>query len=127
VNEEYYIQHFTPRRARSIWSKLNLGRAEKLISQGLMNPAGLAEYDKALKIPGRVYDIQKDKEPEIPEDLQIALKCNQAAYNNFMNFSVSNRRMYIFWLNSAKRAETRISRIAKIVENSAGNIRPGMM
>ncbi|HLP72087.1 MAG TPA: YdeI/OmpD-associated family protein [Bacteroidales bacterium] len=127
VNEDYYIQHFTPRRKRSLWSKLNLQRAKKLIEQGLMQPAGLREYERALADPSIVYDNKDDDEPVVPEDLLGSLKKNRKAYDNFMNFSLSGRRMYLFWLRSAKRPETRQRRIVKIVELSEKNKRPGMM
>ena len=127
VNEEYYIQYFTPRRKGSLWSKYNMNRVKKLIDEGLMMPPGLAEYQKALDNPKLIYDNKEDPDPEIPEDLNKALVFNPDAHANFMNFSPSNRRMYLFWLKSAKREETRISRIKKIVEFSAMNRKPGMM
>lgn len=127
VNEEYYIQSFTPRRKRSLWSKYNMNRVKKLIDEGLMTPAGLAEYQKALDNPKLVYDNRNDAVPDIPEDLMDALILNPEAHRNFMNFSPSNRRIYIFWLNSAKREETRKNRIRKIIEQSEKNIKPGMI
>lgn len=126
VNEEYYIQHFTPRRKGSLWSKYNIDRVKKLIDEGLMTPAGLAEYQKAIDNPALVYDNKTDGDPEIPEDLMNALILNPEAHSNFMNFSPSNRRIYLFWLKSAKREETRVSRIKRIVENSEKNKKPGM-
>lgn len=127
VNEEYYIQHFTPRRKGSLWSKYNIERVKKLIAEGLMTPAGMAEYQKMLVNPKLVYENRQDGEPEIPVDLQEALRLNPDAMTNFANFSRSNRRMYLFWLNSAKRTETRVKRISKIVDFSEKNIKPGMM
>lgn len=127
VNEEYYIQYFTPRRKGSLWSKYNLDRVKKLLDEGLMKPAGLAEYQKALDNPKLIYDNKEDPDPEIPGDLLKVLTVNPEAYKNFLNFSASNRRMYLFWLKSAKREETRNNRIKKIVEFSAMNRKPGIM
>jgi uncharacterized protein YdeI (YjbR/CyaY-like superfamily) len=127
VNEEYYIQSFTPRRKRSRWSKYNIERVKKLIDKGLMSPAGLAEYQKALDNPGLVYENRTDVDPEIPEDLMTELDRNSAAKANFLNFSASARRTYISWLNDAKRPDTRVARTKKIVELSELNKRPGMM
>jgi uncharacterized protein YdeI (YjbR/CyaY-like superfamily) len=127
VNEEYYIQSFTPRRKRSRWSKYNIERVKKLIENGLMTPAGLAEYQKALDNPGLVYENRMDGDPEVPADLMTELDRNSAAKENFLNFSASGRRIYISWLNDAKRPETRVNRIKKIVGLSEQNKRPGMM
>lgn len=127
VNEDYYIQWFTPRRPGSRWSKLNLSRAQNLIVQGKMKQAGLTAYEKAIKTPESVYDTNKDDNLQIPEDLAIALKNNHVAYENFMKSPPSSRKLYVFWLNDAKRPETRISRIAKIVDRSEKNIKAGMM
>lgn len=127
VNEDYYIQYFTPRRKRSRWSKLNLKRAQKLIDQKLMKPEGMREYERAIANSSVVADNEDDGDPEIPDELLEELKKNKLAYDNFMNFSLSNRRIYLFWLRSAKREETRLKRILKIVEFSEQNKRPGMM
>ena len=125
VDEDHYIQWFTPRRRGSRWSELNLSRAKKLIESGLMKPAGMIEYEKAHKKPERIYNTKKDENLVMPEDLIIALKNNESSYNNFINFPPSSRKLYIFWLNDAKRAETRKSRIARIVDQSAKNMKPG--
>jgi uncharacterized protein YdeI (YjbR/CyaY-like superfamily) len=127
VNEEHYIQYFTPRRQGSVWSKYNLDRVKNLIEKGLMKPSGLVAYQKALENPRLIYDNKSDGEPVIPDDLMKALKENAIAYENFLKFSPSNRRIYLFWLQSAKRQETRLKRIVKIVEVSEQNKRPGMM
>ncbi len=127
INEDYYIQRFTPRRPGSRWSKYNIDRIEKLKKAGLMKSAGLKAYKEALEKPALVYDDRRDGYPSEPDDLMKALKKNKTALKNFINFSQSSRRMYIDWLNSAKRAETRIGRIQKIVERAERNQKPGMM
>jgi len=126
INEDYYIQRFTPRRSGSRWSKYNIDRVKKLTEQGLMTPAGLKAFEESVKNPALVYDDRRDGIPEIPDDLMKALKKNKKALKNFDAFSQSSRRMFIEWLNSAKKAETRPRRIAKIVELSEKNIKPGM-
>ncbi len=127
VNEDYYIQWFSPRRSGSRWSKLNISRVQKLITQGKMKQAGLTAYEKAIKTPESFYDKKKDNNLQIPEDLVLALKNNLVAYENFMNFPPSSRKLYVLWLNDAKKMETRVSRIAKIVERSGKNIKAGIM
>jgi uncharacterized protein YdeI (YjbR/CyaY-like superfamily) len=127
INENYYVQRFTPRRSGSRWSKYNIERVERLIKSGSMRPEGLKAYEKALIKPELIYDNRADGDPVIPEDLLILFKENIQAYTNFLNFSQSTRRIYIEWLNSVKREETRIRRIEKLVKLSEKNIRPGIL
>jgi len=127
VNDDYFIQWYTPRRHGSKWSKLNISRAQKLIAEGSMDKAGMEEYEKILKKPELVYNVRAEENTPVPEDLINALKTDSVAYDNFNNFPPSSRKLYIFWLNSAKREETRQKRILRIVENSIKNIRAGMM
>ena len=127
INEDYYIQLFTPRRHGSRWSMYNIKRVEKLIKEGKMQPAGLLAFNEVLEKPELMYENRTSGEPEMPDDLSFALSGNSEAYENFRNFSQSGRRMYIAWLNSAKKNETRVRRINKIVEFSEKNIRPGML
>lgn len=127
INEDYYIQRFTPRRPGSRWSKYNIDRIEKLMKSGLMLPAGLKAYKQALDKPELVYDDRRDGIPEAPGDLMTELAKNNKALQNFINFSQSTRRMYIGWLNSARRLETRSKRIEKIVIRAEQNQKPGMM
>jgi uncharacterized protein YdeI (YjbR/CyaY-like superfamily) len=127
VNEDCYMQWYTPRRKGSKWSKLNISRAQNLIAAGRMEPAGMVEYEKAIKKPDLVYNVRSDENIQVPDDLMSVLKSNSAAYDNFISFPPSSRKLYIFWLNSAKREETRKKRIERIVENSIKNIRAGMM
>jgi len=126
INDEYYIQRFTPRRPGSRWSKYNIQRVQKMIELGQMKQSGLDAYNKVLQNPELAYDNKNDGIPQIPEDLMIALAADKSAIDNFQNFPVSSRRIYAEWLASAKRAETRLRRIEKIVELSRKNIRPGM-
>jgi uncharacterized protein YdeI (YjbR/CyaY-like superfamily) len=127
INEDYYIQRFTPRRSGSRWSKYNIDRIQKLIKEGGMKQSGLDVYRQALEKPALIYENRSDGDPEFPEDLMKELMKNKTATENFMNFSQSTRRIYIEWLNSAKKPETRLRRIEKIVGLAEKNIRPGMM
>jgi uncharacterized protein YdeI (YjbR/CyaY-like superfamily) len=126
INEDYYIQRFTPRRPGSKWSKYNIDRIDKLKKAGLMTPAGIKAYEETLEKPALIYDDRRDGIPVEPDDLIAALKKNKTALKNFKEFTDSSRRMYIGWLNSAKKPETRIRRIEKIVRLSEQNIKPGM-
>jgi len=127
INEDYFIQRFTPRRPGSRWSKYNIERVKKLIEEGQMKPEGLVLYMKALDKPELIYDNKSDGDPVVPAELTDALSKNDRAYNNFIKFSPSIRRIYIDWLNSAKKVETRMRRIEKIVGLADKNSKPGMM
>ena len=127
INDDYYIQRFTPRRPGSKWSKLNMERVQKLIKKGQMRPAGLEAFNETDAKPHLIYDNKRYDQTVIPDDLMNALKKNDLAFDNFMNFPPSCRKLYVFWLNSAKKEETRAGRIAKIIARSEKNIRPGMM
>jgi uncharacterized protein YdeI (YjbR/CyaY-like superfamily) len=127
INEEYYIQRFTPRRPGSRWSKYNIERVELLMKKNLMKPEGLQAYQEALDRPELLYDNRKDGDPAVPDDLLLKMSSNTMASVNFHNFTQSVRRIYIEWLNSAKRNETRMRRIDKIILLAEKNQRPGMM
>jgi len=127
INEEYYQQWFAPRRKGSRWSVLNVNRVRKLIGEGRMEAPGLASFREAIEKPELIYDLSTVTTPELPEDLLEGLKENRVAFDNFMNFTEASRRMYLLWLESAKRQETRSKRIATIISRSEKNEKPGMM
>jgi uncharacterized protein YdeI (YjbR/CyaY-like superfamily) len=127
INEDYYIQRFTPRRPGSRWSKYNINRIQRLIKEGKMKEPGLKVYNEAVSNPGLIYGNKADNDPLTPSDLLNELNKNKTAETNFLNFTQSARRIYIEWLNSARRPETRIGRISKIVAFAKKNQKPGMM
>ena len=127
INEDYYIQRFTPRRPGSRWSKYNIDRVKRLMAEDRMTPAGLTAYEPALKKPELIYDNKRDGDPVVSEDLMSELSKNKTALNNFLNFTQSTRRIYIEWLNSSKKPETRIRRIDKLISLAEKNIKPGIL
>jgi uncharacterized protein YdeI (YjbR/CyaY-like superfamily) len=127
IDDETYMQKYTPRKKNSIWSLLNTKRVEKMISEGKMTKVGFDQIDIAKKNGqwGKAYSSQIKS--EIPDELVKALKANPVAFNNFNNFSPSNQNNYIGWVISAKRPETIKKRIEFVVERSEKNLKPGMM
>ena len=126
-SEDEFLQRYTPRRANSIWSLSNRKRAEKLISQGRMTPAGLSKVEEA-KQNGRwdkAYSTTRGA-ADLPKDLEKELKANKTAYSNFSSFPPSARFMYIHWVNEAKREDTRARRIHTVVVRSEQNLKPGI-
>jgi uncharacterized protein YdeI (YjbR/CyaY-like superfamily) len=114
-DERFYLQRFTPRRARSIWSKRNVGFATDLIASGRMQPAGLREVERA-KADGRwqaAYD--GPKAATVPDDLRAALDANPAAAEFFAELKGQNRYAILHRIQTARRPETRARRIETFV------------
>ena len=128
LDDEKYAQKFTPRNTRSGWSELNIRRARKMIKEKKMTQAGLLKCKDVLKnAPKKPKSKPQKTEIVIPSDLKKALTKNKKAQKNFENFAPSYKRMYIGWISSAKRQETKEKRIARVVEWSALNQKPGML
>jgi uncharacterized protein YdeI (YjbR/CyaY-like superfamily) len=115
LDDRYFLQRFTPRRARSRWSKINREKAEALVACGRMRPAGLAEVERA-KADGR-WDAAYEGQASIavPDDLQRELDARPAAAAFFAQLSSQNRYAILYRLHDAKRPETRARRLAQFV------------
>jgi uncharacterized protein YdeI (YjbR/CyaY-like superfamily) len=115
LDDCYFLQRFTPRRTQSRWSQINRETAKRLIAQGRMRPAGLAEVKRA-KADGRwqaAYEGQRTI--DVPEDLKRELDTRPNALAFFEQLSSQNRYAIIYRLAEAKRPETRARRLAKFV------------
>ena len=111
-----YRVRFTPRRARSAWSRRNVEAAERLISQGLMQPSGLAEIERA-KTDGRwatAYDGSASI--DVPDDLREAIAASPRAQAMWDVLTRTNRYAVLYRVQEAKREETRARRISQYVE-----------
>jgi uncharacterized protein YdeI (YjbR/CyaY-like superfamily) len=122
IDDERRKQTFTPRKHNSVWSKLNKTYIEKLISENLMHESGLAKIEIAKK-NGSWESLDAVENHEMPKDLEKAFKKNKLAHNNYQNFSPSYRKSYLYWLNQAKREETRLARIESIIDLCEKNIK----
>jgi len=115
LNEKFWLQRFTPRRARSGWSKVNRLKALSLIEQGLMRPPGLREVEKA-RADGRweaAYDSARTA--IVPPDLEEALAKNTKAKMFFATLDSANRYAILYRIQTAKKPETRQQRIRQFV------------
>jgi uncharacterized protein YdeI (YjbR/CyaY-like superfamily) len=115
LDESWYLQRFTPRGRRSIWSKINCAKALALIESGKMQPAGLAEVERA-KQDGRwerAYDSPSNA--SVPDDLAAALAANPEAAKFFATLDSTNRYAILHRTQTAKKPETRAKRIAQFV------------
>lgn len=113
---------FTPRKAKSIWSKPNKERVERLIAAGQMTDAGLAKIERA-KANGSWNALDDSDDLKMPGDLAAALKKNKTARENFEAFTGSAKKRILYWVGTAKREETRRARVEKIVAMAALNKR----
>jgi uncharacterized protein YdeI (YjbR/CyaY-like superfamily) len=110
-----WLQRFTPRGPRSLWSKVNTGKVQTLIESGRMRPAGLAAIESA-KASGRWESAyQPSSTAEVPPDLQAALDAKPKAKAFFETLRGANRYAIIFRVSTAKKPETRARRIADFV------------
>ncbi len=115
-DDQYWLQKFTPRGVKSIWSKINTEKAEGLIASGDMKPAGLKAIEAA-KQDGRwdaAYASQKNS--SVPADFQSALEKNRKAKAFFATLKSSDRYSFLFRLHHAKKAETREKHIKRFIE-----------
>jgi uncharacterized protein YdeI (YjbR/CyaY-like superfamily) len=121
LDEQWWLQHFTPRRARSPWSEINRQRAEALLAAGRLAPAGLAEVERA-KADGRwAAAYSGSRTIEVPADLQAALDADPDAAAFFGSLTRANRYAFLYRLQDAKRPETRARRL----EQFLGMLRAG--
>ncbi|MFD3165160.1 YdeI family protein [Herpetosiphon sp. NSE202] len=114
-DEQYWLQKFTPRGKKSIWSKVNRDHIERLTAAGLMHAAGDAEVERA-KADGRwdaAYDSPKNA--TVPDDFQAALDASPTAANFFATLKQANRYSFLFRIQTAKKPETRAKRIHDFV------------
>jgi uncharacterized protein YdeI (YjbR/CyaY-like superfamily) len=115
LDDHHYLQRFTPRRARSKWSKRNREKAERLIAEGRMCPPGLREIDRA-KEDGRWDDAyDSPATATVPDDFQAALDAEPAAREFFETLGSTKRYAFLYRITDAKRPETRAKRIAEYV------------
>ena len=115
-DDKYWLQKFTPRGPKSIWSQINTEKVERLIASGEMKPAGLKVVEAA-KQDGRwdaAYASQKNI--SVPEDFQAALDKNKKAKAFFATLNSVNRYAILFRIHNAKKSETRLKRIQQFVE-----------
>jgi len=111
-----WLQKFTPRRPKSIWSKVNTEKAKQLIKQKLMKPAGLKAIEAAQKDGRWDAAYKSQRKATVPEDLQAALDQNPKAKAFFESLKSVNRYAILFRVHTAKKAETRARRIQRFIE-----------
>jgi uncharacterized protein YdeI (YjbR/CyaY-like superfamily) len=117
LDADCYAQRFTPRTAKSGWSTSNIERAERLIAEGKMMPAGLKAYHSTDRRDVTPLPVQ------MPKELEDRFRKQRAAWANYQKFPPGYRRVTAGWVASAKKEETRVKRLEKLMEHSARNER----
>ncbi|WP_075341322.1 YdeI/OmpD-associated family protein [Tenacibaculum agarivorans] len=113
-------QYFSPRKPKSVWSRLNKTYIEELSKKGLLQKSGLKSIEIA-KQNGSWTSLDSVEDLIIPDDLKLAFHANPIAYKNYENFSPSYRKNYLYWLFQAKREATRHKRIQEIIKLCEAN------
>jgi uncharacterized protein YdeI (YjbR/CyaY-like superfamily) len=127
LDNERAMLKFTPRKIKSVWSSLNKSRVERLIQLRLMTTAGFRKIEQAKKdaswnlLNATNYHTENNS---LPDDLHKAFSKNKKAFENFTAFPAGYRSRFLFWIDSAKRPETRTSRIKQTVLMAAANKKP---
>lgn len=125
VDDDSYLQKFTPRRDKSNWCESNVKRARKLIGEGRMTKAGFDAITEGA-LDKKFEPKPKPKELEVPRFVSDALKKMPRAWENFNALAPSYRREYVGWITQAKREETRARRLAEAARLLSENKKLGM-
>lgn len=115
-NEHFFLQRWSPRGARSIWSQVNREKALAYIRSGHMQPSGLAEIERARKDGRWDAAYEPASRAQVPADLQAALDAHPGAVDFFATLSAQNRYAVLFRVQGAKKPETRARRIARFAQ-----------
>lgn len=119
LDEHSYTIRFTPRKARSTWSAINIRRAEELIEAGLMNPAGLAALERRSDDRSRIYAYEQRAQAKLDPAAEKEFRANRKAWAFFSEQAPWYRRNATYWVISAKKEETRRKRLRTLIEDSA--------
>jgi uncharacterized protein YdeI (YjbR/CyaY-like superfamily) len=122
LDKDSYTIRFTPRKPRSIWSEVNRKRVAELLAEGRMEAAGRTAFARAGQVRARQYSFE-NPEPELAPEYREELESNRAAAEYFEKQAPSYRRVVKFWIMSAKKEETRLKRLAEMIEDCANGKR----
>jgi uncharacterized protein YdeI (YjbR/CyaY-like superfamily) len=118
IDEISYKIRFTPRKPRSIWSAINVKRANELSANGLMHPAGRAAFENRDGKRSELYSYEQRKTAKFPKEYEKRFCRDKTAWKFFQSQPPWYRRTSTFWVVSAKKEETRLKRLARLIEDS---------
>ncbi len=117
VDAESYAIRFTPRKAKSVWSAVNIKKVAELTAKGAMKPAGIAAFEKRTEDKSGIYAYE-NKPTKLPEEFEKLFQVNAAASEFFEKQPNGYRKTMMFWIMSAKQKTTRKSRLEKLIFES---------
>lgn len=125
LNETSYVIRFTPRRPRSVWSAVNIRRVAELTRLGLMRPAGVQAFEKRTGSRSEIYAYEQRKGAKLSGAYEKTFRANRRAWEFWRAQPPWYQRTASWWVISAKRAETRLKGLTRLIEDSehARNIR----
>lgn len=118
IDEASYTIRFTPRQPRSIWSAVNVARANELTNLGLMHPAGLRQFEQRAEERSGIYAYEQRTAIELSDSDEQQIRANEKAWDFFSAQAAWYRRAAIWWIVSAKKELTRRKRLATLIEDS---------
>ena len=121
VDEQSYMHRFTPRRARSVWSRINTRRITELIAQGLVVPAGVAAFQQREERRSGIYTYEN--RTALAPAYEKQFKANKKAWEFFQAQPPGYRRLALGWITQAKKEETRLKRLQTTIDASAKGTR----
>lgn len=123
IDEISYMIRFTPRRENSIWSEVNIKNVEKLIKQGLMQPAGFAIYNKRKDKNSGIYSFEQKVIIALSKEYEKKFKLNKKAWAFFQAQVPSYKKTAIHWVMSAKQEVTQLKRLNELIKDSAVSLK----
>jgi len=118
IDDTGYTIRFTPRKARSTWSAVNIKRANELIEMGLMQPAGLKAYEARSDERSAIYSYEQRHGAELDDEYEQQFRANKKAWDFFQAQAAWYKKAAIWWVVSAKKEETKLKRLAILIEDS---------
>jgi uncharacterized protein YdeI (YjbR/CyaY-like superfamily) len=114
IDKDSYCIRFTPRKAASIWSAVNIQKIEELTKQGLMCPAGLAIFEKRQESKSKVYAFENE-ELHLSSAFETQFRANPKAWDYFQSLAPSYKKLSTYWVMSAKQETTQEKRLAQLI------------
>ena len=119
IDDDRYMNRFSPRRAGSTWSARNVERARELIELGLMRPAGRKAFEARAEDRSSIYSYEQRRVTPLDKRYERQFRRNKKAWTFFQSSPPSYRQAAIHWVMAAKRDDTRERRLETLIENSA--------
>jgi uncharacterized protein YdeI (YjbR/CyaY-like superfamily) len=126
IDDDSFMIRFTPRKAKSIWSTVNIKRAGELIEAGLMKPAGQKAFDERTADKSEIYAYEQ-KNVALDPAYEKQFRENATAWANFAKMPPSYKKPALWWVMSAKKEETRLSRLATLIADSERGVKVGQL